>query len=742
MVLRLRVESAVRELIESAAVLVNEGAEEWRHERMVPNDRGYYVSIDVAPYPHVVLYAFQLNLSNGERAYYVPRADGRATAGALVFEGVDGTWTDYGWRYWDSCFEGRPREPFGLPDFLPGFQITVYDPSFATPEWLAGSIMYQIFPDRFARGAGGVRAEGVSYHESMSRPLHLHESWNEPVEWLGEPTSEQLAEWGEAARAEVDDVADEPAGGSDGDGAFADDADEIPEGASASESASSMGKPPWSDTPDKSKDDPDFALVAAMRAYDPIDFFGGTLAGIREKLPYLASLGVEVLYLNPIFEARSNHRYDTADYEHIEPLLGSDEDFERLTREAAEHGISIVLDAVLSHTGNDSRYFDALGTYEVPGAMQDEQSPFRAWYDFTPQANGVPYRCWWGDCTLPEVDECNPAWQDYILGHPGCGDGVLARWLAAGARGYRLDVADELPDGVLERIRATVKAAKSDAVIIGEVWEDPTTKLSYGARRTYALGRSLDTVMNYPLRSALLGFALDEVDAHQLAAFLKLQQANYAPPFYRCLMNLLSSHDVERMRSALVLDGALKNVPRNVQFDLVEAITPEQDARAARLQRMIVALMYALPGAPCIYYGDERGMQGGSDPFCRATFPWDGPRADSGEDLTAFYQHIGALRKGSSVLREGVLACAAAGEDAVCIVRTMPDGHVALAVANRADSDRCVAFDLRSLGVDSIAGDLDFAFCSEEGERATARVEDGLVTVCVPACATVLFLQK
>lgn len=689
--LTLRIDSQVRYMVTSVDLLVCEDGSMWRECAMGSFDIGYAATIEVASHPHVAFYVFRLLLRDESVVYYVPCADGRSTAGQLVFPGVEGDWDEGGWRFYDDWLARRPAEPFGLPELMPGFQITVYEPAFATPGWLAGSVMYQIFPDRFARGAGGMRAEGVAYHERMGRPMHLHESWDEPVEWLGEPPASFEAE----CTAEDEALTD----------------DELQEA----------------------------ALRAAMEAYDPIDFFGGTLEGIREKLPYLASLGVEVLYLNPIFEARSNHRYDTADYERIEPLLGDEDDFKRLAVEAADRGISIVLDAVLSHTGDDSRYFNARGTYDAPGALQGWGSPFYPWYDFTPQENGVPYRCWWGDRTLPEVDERNGAWQDYILGHPGQGDGVLAKWLAAGARGYRLDVADELPDDVLSRIRTTVKAANPEAAIIGEVWEDPTTKMSYGVRRDYALGVSLDSVMNYPLRSALLGFAVGELDAQQLAAFLNLQQANYAPSFYRCLMNLLSSHDVERMRSVLALNGPIKHLPRNEQVDVVASIESDADVRAARMQRLIVALMYALPGAPCIYYGDERGMQGGGDPFCRETFPWSGERDDCGEDVTEFYQRIGILRKGSQVLREGTLACIASGHDVVCVVRTLADGTMAVAVANRSASDVVVAFDLNSMGVSSGSAAIDAVFCSQGKLPVPLRIESGLATVLAPACATVVF---
>ena len=711
----LRVEAMARAYIKHVQLLfgfasVDDPARlDWLEPDMHSTEYGWSMSFSTADFPHVAFYAFALTLTDGESAYYIPRTDNRSTAGELVIAGNGGAWTERGWVPVEPAQDDGDEDnvgTFDLAEPTPGFQITVYDPSFQTPDWLAGAVMYQIFPDRFAQGEDGVNTSGLAYHERMKRPVHLHEDWNEPVEW------------------------EDPADGH----------------------------------------------------YDPVDFYGGTLAGIREKLPYLASLGVEVLYLNPIFEARSNHRYDTADYEHIDPLLGTNEDFVGLCDAARELGISVVLDAVLSHTGADSRYFNAKESYDEPGALHDPSSPYRSWYDFDNPSGDAPYRCWWGFPSLPEVDEQNESWQRYMLDDvasrnqdgenhvqedaaqtngashaqdgavitgddvrttseptstkpgrsPSCmtkpapGQGILPFWLAAGARGYRLDVADELPDEVLELIRISAKSANPDAAIIGEVWEDPTNKVSYGTRRTYALGRALDSVMNYPLRNALLGFATDTVDALQLATFLKLQQANYPAPMYRCLMNLLSSHDVERLRTVLALGDGCKHLPRDEQLAVTSSITPEQDARAAHLQRLIVGILYALPGTPCVYYGDERGLQGGGDPFCRATFPWEdsADRPDRGVDLTDFYREMGTLRKNSRILKNGDMRCCSLGTDAIVIVRTMAGEAPLIAIANRADTALTGAFDLRGLHIGDVIERRELALLHGAG---SADIEHGIV---------------
>ena len=646
----------------------------WHEVPLYSTERGFAGTITGATRPEAMFYLFLLDFSDGGMAYYVPRGDARSTAGRLVEPHFDGYFTDAGWV--PAARNDRPStaEDYAPLQPQPGFQITFYDPSFTTPDWLEGSVMYQIFPERFARGKNGVRTDGLEYHRSMGRPVNLHEDWNEPAEWEG-------------------------------------------------------GK-----------------------EYDPVDFFGGTIDGIREKLPYIASLGVEVLYLNPVFEARSNHRYDTADYDAVDPLLGSNDDLKRLISEADTWGIRIVLDAVLSHTGADSKYFNALETYDEPGAVQGWHSPYRPWYDFEhPNGPTALYRCWWGDPTLPEVDERNPVWQRYILGdipsYPGSEIGVLGRWMNAGVSGYRLDVADEIPDDVLERIRRSVKGHDPQAAIIGEVWEDATNKASYGSWRTYALGQALDTVMNYPLRAALLGFASGIVDARQLVTFLKTQKSNYPEPMYRCLMNLMSSHDVERQRSYLSLGGPLKQLPRERQQRAVAGITAEQDRHGADLQRMLAGILYALPGMPCLYYGDERGLQGGGDPFCRETFPWDdnAQRSDRGYDLMGFYQRLGQLRRRSVALRQGDMACCALDTDSICIVRTIAKNRGAeLILANRSDTPKDVGFDLCEL-VGKYASYWHFRplWSSSWVQGATTwhqvKNEGGVVCTTIPPLSTVYF---
>lgn len=423
------------------------------------------------------------------------------------------------------------------------------------------------------------------------------------------------------------------------------------------------------------------------RDYEPDDFYGGTLRGIEEKLPYLKALGVGVLYLNPIVEARSNHRYDTSDYRRVDPVLGTGADFDRLCEKAGALGIRILLDGVFSHTGADSVYFNRFSHYPAGGACQGETSPYYNWYKFSEFPG--KYKCWWNFPDLPEVDEENPDWQAFVV--TGA-DSVVRSWLRRGASGWRLDVADELPDDVLAKIRAAAKAEKPDAVILGEVWEDAVLKESYGGRRSYALGTSLDSVMNYPLRAAVLDFMHGRLTAYGLRDFLDGQRLNYPPPMYACLMNLMGSHDVERLRTNLCTDVDVKTLPRAVQAAF--RAEPAAVERAARLEKLCAAIQFSLPGVPSVYYGDEVGMAGCRDPFNRLPFR-EGERSP-----LAFYRKLGEIRNRISVMSTGAAQFSACGAD-VLLIRRYGAGETVTAV-NRAGDGRNVSLPFG--GVDLLTG--------------------------------------
>lgn len=376
-------------------------------------------------------------------------------------------------------------------------------------------------------------------------------------------------------------------------------------------------------------DQPDWAPNAQGKITNT-DFFGGDLKGIEEKLPYLKELGVTCLYCNPIFESHSNHRYDTADYSKIDPLLGNEEDFRSLCAAAEKLGIRVLIDGVFSHTGSDSVYFNREGRYPTPGAYNSQQSPYYPWYTFRQWPNS--YECWWNFDTLPNVKETEKSYDTYINGEQG----IVRKWLKAGASGWRLDVADELPDPFLDSLNKAVKSENPDALVLGEVWEDASNKTAYGIRRRYLLGGQLDTVMNYPFRDAILGFLLGN-DPRNFAETVESIVENYPPQCLRLLMNHIGTHDTER---ALTVLGGEAAGNRGREWQAAQHLSPEQRETGLKRLRLASLIQYTLPGVPCLYYGDEIGMEGYRDPFNRGTYPWG--REDQG--LLTWYKGLGMLR--------------------------------------------------------------------------------------------------
>jgi len=396
-----------------------------------------------------------------------------------------------------------------------------------------------------------------------------------------------------------------------------------------------------------------------------LDFFGGTLYGILQKLDYLQAMGVTVLYLNPVFRARTNHRYDTGNFEEVDPILGDDAALDSLIAGAYARGIKVLLDGVFSHTGADSLYFNRYGRYNSIGAYQSQESPYYPWFRFSTFPD--QYDAWWGIYTLPAVDKENLCYQDYLLKEKS---GILPRWVRRGTCGWRLDVADELPVPLLQKMRSAVKGEDQSAVLIGEVWEDASNKVSYGTLRSYCLGDTVDSVMNYPLRRAVIDFFTGHIDAHQLRRVILHQREVYPAPFYYALMNLLGSHDRVRILNALAgydQEGAVQ-LPRQESEKI--RLTKLQLSQAKKHYREALKLICALPGAPALYYGDEVGMQGMADPWNRAPMIWE-------EGDNVHRRAVSALlndRRKRRVLQTGFLDAEALGEDCLCIRRHAIDG--------------------------------------------------------------------
>ena len=439
----------------------------------------YECEVTLPAEPGLLWYFFVAEDYDGRTWYLGNAADGLGGVGAMT--------------------EGEPG----------GYQVTVYDPAYRTPEWMRNGMMLQIMVDRFC-------CAGKKDVNNLPPASYYH------IRWDDDPT-----------------------------------------------------------------------LIINDDKYGDNcnnDYFGGNLKGVEAKLDYIQGLGVTVLYFNPIFKARSNHKYNTGDYMTIDPSFGTEEDFKALCAAAEKRGIRVVLDGVFSHTGSDSLYFNRDGSYGPGGAYNDPESPYREWYRFRQWPDD--YECWWNFKTLPNVSEETESYQNFIIADD---DSVTAHWIRAGASGWRLDVADELPMEFIRRLRRRIRREKPDAALIGEVWEDPTNKIAYGEMRCYSLGDTLDSCMNYPLRDAILDFMRCHCDAGTFVRRLENLRENMPAPFFYSEMNLLGSHDTPRAISVLadIGDMAPDRIYRHPFM-----MSPEDYARGR--QRMIAAwsLICALPGGP------------------------------------------------------------------------------------------------------------------------------------------------
>ena len=440
----------------------------------------------------------------------------------------------------------RENSEFSL--VCPAFkhQLTVTEDMPSLPKWYTDGIMYQIFPDRFAK-SGDIR--------QIKNNCHIYNDWYEIPTYIKNEKGD-IEKW---------------------------------------------------------------------------DFFGGNFQGITEKLDYLKELNVSVLYLNPVFEATSNHRYNTADYTKIDPMLGTEEDFDNLILEAEKRGIKIILDGVFNHVGAESIYFDRFGDFNSCGACQDENSPYSDWFYFKDYPDD--YESWWGVMDLPKLNTENPKVREYIA------ENVLKKWTKHGLGGWRLDVADELSDECLSIINKAVKDINKDTVVIGEVWEDASNKVAYDVQKSYFSKPELDAVMNYPFRDNMVKFLLGGCDAFYLKNTFMTQMENYPKRNFMGNFNMLSTHDIARI------------------FTIVN--------KDMSILKQFVSALFIFPGVPCIYYGDEAGLEGGKDPDNRRTYPW----GRENKDIYGLYKEYSDLRTGSNALKSGETLFDAIDENIFCVVR-------------------------------------------------------------------------
>lgn len=418
------------------------------------------------------------------------------------------------------------------------------------------------------------------------------------------------------------------------------------------------------------QDDPGYFFDPVTKEVAAYDFFGGNLAGVESKLDYLKGLGISVIYFNPIFESESNHRYDTSDYLAVDNILGGNEAFDHLLSGAQERGISVILDGVFSHTGMNSRYFNKDGRYDTLGAYQSEKSPYHQWYRFENFAvDRDKYECWWGFKNLPNVDECNGSYQDFIINGA---DSVLHHWLRAGIRGWRLDVIDELPPEFSRRFYRELKKMDKEAVLIGEVWEDASNKVSYGRQRAYLSGHELDGAMNYPLRNIIIGFLLWGQDNDSTYNRVMNMLENYPAENLAAMMNLLSSHDVERL--VTVLGGAPSAQGMDAGQQRAFRLSEEQRELGMTRSRLAALWQFTFPGVPCIYYGDEIAMEGHRDPVNRRPYEWR--LTDEGRlAQREWYRRLAGLRNQNTALRTGGIIPLRTGNGGFAFLRYVENGR-------------------------------------------------------------------
>ena len=366
------------------------------------------------------------------------------------------------------------------------------------------------------------------------------------------------------------------------------------------------------------------------------NMFGGNLAGVEDKLKYIAGLGVNAIYLCPIFKSNSNHRYHTVDYFEIDPVLGTLKDFDRLVKKAHKLGLRVILDGVFNHCSR--------GFFQFNSLMElGQNSPYVDWFHVKGWPlnaySGKPnYECWWNYPALPKFNTGCPDVREYLFS-------VGEYWTARGIDGWRLDVPNEIDDDSFwQEFRRRVKAINPEAYIVGEIWDAPERWLQ---------GDQFDGVMNYLFRKAVMKFLFDE---HPISTEEFCSRLREAFPEGRgdIPMNLLGSHDTTRLRS--------------------------QPCASWDRIRLALTLMFFLPGAPCVYYGEELGMEGGKDPDNRRSVPWEKLSQMQKEPVYALVKELTEMRKSSAVLRDGKLEIACNG-DGFDVKRTLGRESLTLHVA-------------------------------------------------------------
>ena len=573
------------------------------------------------------------------------------------------------------------------------YALMFYDPSFTAPDWAQNASIYQIFPDRFrdGRSSNNAKTGDVRYDDPV-----IKLTWNT-----------------------------------------------LPEGYCRNYS-DAPGNCPWryDATP------PDYSpLIEGPRGRD---YYGGDLKGVDQYLDYLQSLGVNTLYFNPIFDAGSNHSYDTQDYYQIDPYFGTQKDWENLVKHTQQRGMHIVLDGVFNHMSSDSPIFDRYHHYDTLGACESLLSPYRNWFTFNDVApgsgscvgsTGVPdsadYDGWFGFDSIPVINKSLPEVQAYFLTNE---DSVTNYWLNAGSSGWRMDVMGDasFPAGYWETFRGEVKDTNPEAFIISETWQKDSTLLRM------LRGDRADTTMNYRLRDAVLGLLAPGnfdskgfadsgriISPTEFAARMESIREDYPDAAYYSLMNLLDSHDTERL---------LWTLTPGLETTADKEVDAANVAEGKHRQQIASLIQFTVPGAPTVFYGDEVGLTGDDDPDDRRTFPWADKGGSPDLSMFAHYQMLNSLRASNDVLTQGDFQMLLA-DDATGVVAygRKTANLAAVVIVNRGNSSQSSSISVAGYLPDGIT--LNKAYAVGDGGAASVSVSGGSINASIGAMSAVILLS-
>jgi glycosidase len=565
------------------------------------------------------------------------------------------------------------------------YALMVHEPGFTSPSWAKNAVIYQVFPDRFRNG------------RKDNDPKTGDVRYDDPVLKLP---------WGTK-----------------------------PEGFCRNYANGDVACPWRFDTTPPAGS----PTVEQPRGRD---YMGGDLKGVDQQLDYLASFGVTAIYFNPVFDAGSNHGYDTQDYTRIDPYFGTQKDWDSLAKHAKARGIRIILDGVFNHLSSDSAFFDRYHHYPTAGACESAGSPYRAWFTFhdvtpgtgtcvssTGVANGATYDGWFGFDSIPVLNKSNAQVQAYFLTNP---DSIAARWLAAGAGGWRMDVSGDpsFPAGYWETFRSVVKGKDPSALTISETWQKDSTLLRM------LRGDRLDTTMNYRLRDAVIGLLApgsfdskgfpdsgSPIDPSEFANRLASMREDYPDAAYYALMNLLDSHDTERLLWTLTPGAETTAAKENNASNVAEG---------KRRMQLASLLQYGVPGAPTVYYGDEVGVTGDDDPDDRRTYPWADLGGSPDTALLAHYQALAAVRAGNAALTAGDFRILAADDaDGTVAFGRKTAARAAIVAVNRSSTSHSVTIPVAGFVPDGTS--FQVAIGVGVATDGTATVADGELTITLPA---------